>query len=773
MNATRPPVSSDDMALDLSRLIQAIGGALRWLLPLVLIVGGVFFLALQLVPSKYKGEAKVLIESTDGKFPGATRGVEEERALLDAEGISSQVQLLMSADLGRRVAKRLDLAAVPEFRDAIAGSALDDLFSLIGLSSDMSRSSVEEKVLKHYYENLEIYRLEGSRVIAVEYSAEDPELAAAVANTILDEYIALQASAKRETTEVAATAMEPQIQQLQREVQAARKAVADYRSRADLLVGKDNLTLNQQQLADISSKYSAAQAEKAEAQAKADLLRGLLNSGGSFDTASDVLNSQLIQRLREQEVAIQSRIAELSITLLPNHPQLKALNSQLAGYERQIRAEVRKVLVGLENDAKVSSQQADALEKRLKELKAAAASSNADQVKLSELEREANAKASQLDTLMSSFREADMRLRAQALPADARIISRASIPVEPYAPKVLAITIISALVTFVLGCAYVILGEFLSGNVLYPVGEEGNAPMHPTQVQMPGANWNGRYEAGGPAAYSMTGSFSGFDASRAAKMDPESEVEEEEPAAPRRSRRSRNSGPEAAGQRSADPMRQRADYDRETTPDWGADTDYDDEWNAVPAGMTDAADRIDGRTVVLSVDEAEASQALALELARKASGAGDAVLFLEMFPEVDDPRAAPGFSDLVAGVSAFSKVIYRDPESEVHIIEAGRLPIDDRSARSARFGKALEAVFQTYDTVVVNLGTIDGSLASARLLGLADKILVTSAGGDYGRELDSAANLLARNTGAPVEVVRPANGRAAGRKSRKKAGRAA
>ncbi|WP_346896056.1 GumC family protein [uncultured Roseibium sp.] len=771
MNATRPPVSSDDMALDLSRLMQAIGGALRWLLPLVLIVGGAFFLALQFVPSKYKGEAKVLIESTDGKFPGATRGVEEERALLDAEGVSSQVQLLMSADLARRVAKRLDLAAVPEFKAAIAGSVLDDVFSLIGLSSDTSRSSVEEKVLKHYYENLEIYRLEGSRVIAVEYSAEDPELAAAVANTILDEYIALQASVKRESTEVAATAMEPQIQQLQREVQAARKAVADYRSRADLLVGKDNLTLNQQQLADISSKYSAAQAKKAEAQAKADLLRGLLNSGGSLDTASDVLNSLLIQRLREQEVAIQSKIAELSITLLPNHPQLRALNSQLEGYKKQIRSEVRKVLAGLENDAKVSSQQAAALEERLKELKTAAANSNADQVKLSELEREANAKASQLDTLMSSFREADMRLRAQALPADARIISRASIPVEPYAPKVLAITIISALVTFVLGCAYVILGEFLSGNVLYPVGEEGNAPLRPTQVQMPGANWNSRYDAEGPPAYSMTGSFSGFDAPPAAKAEPE--LEEEKPAARRRSRRSRNSDPVAAARRPVDPVREHSDYDRDTAPDWVVDTNYDDEWDAAPTGMPDAAELIDGRTVVLSVDEAEASQTLALELARKASGAGDTVLFLEVFPGVDDPRAAPGFSDLVAGVSAFSKVIYRDPESGVHIIEAGRLSIDDRSARSGRFGKALEAVFRTYDTVVVNLGTIDGSLASARLLGLADKILVTSAGGDYGRELDSAANLLARNTGAPVEVIEPAGGKASRKRSRKGAGRAA
>jgi succinoglycan biosynthesis transport protein ExoP len=488
MNTTNTPASSDDMALDLGRLLSAIGSSLKWLLPLVFIVAGCVFVALSFMPSKFRGEAKVLIESTDAKFPGAARGVEGERALLDAEGVASQVQLLMSADLARRVAKKLDLASEPEFEATRGGSLISDALAMLGLSSRESRSSVEEKVLKHYYKNIEVFRLEGSRVIAVRYSAQNPELAASVANMVVDEYISLQTRAKRDTTEVAATAMEPQIEQLRKEVQASRKAVEDFRARADLLIGTDNLTLNQRQLADISSQYSAAQAKSAESQAKADLVRELLNSGGSLETASDVLSSQLIQRLRERQVALQSNIAELSITLLPNHPQLKALNSQLADYNRQIRGEARKVLVGLENDAKLARQQAAALEGRLNELKSAAARSNADQVRLNELEREANAKASQLDTLLTSFRDADMRLRAQALPADARIISRASVPIEPYAPKVMAITIISALVTFVLGCAFVILREFLSGNVLYPTTRA--MPLQRNEAIPVGANWN-------------------------------------------------------------------------------------------------------------------------------------------------------------------------------------------------------------------------------------------------------------------------------------------
>ncbi len=97
MSTTRGAVHEDDMALDLAGLLRVLGGAMRWLLPLVLIVAAGTFVVLQFVPAKYKGEARILIESKDSDYPGRTRGVEEERAVLDNEGVASQVQLLMTS----------------------------------------------------------------------------------------------------------------------------------------------------------------------------------------------------------------------------------------------------------------------------------------------------------------------------------------------------------------------------------------------------------------------------------------------------------------------------------------------------------------------------------------------------------------------------------------------------------------------------------------------------------------------------------------------------
>lgn len=808
MNAERQTHSEDDMALDLGGLLRTIGRSLGWLVPLTLFVTVVVFLGLQFVAPKYKGEARLIIESTDN-LPGASRGQEEERALLDSEGVVSQVQLLKSADLARRVANKLNLAAIPEFDAKDDGSLVNLLLSLVGFGNETEGNSEEERVLKHYYENLEIYRLEGSRVIAVDYTAESPVLAAKVANTIVDEYLSVQSSAKRQTTEQASAALEPQIVELRREVQAARQAVSDFRARADLLIGADNIPLNQQQLAETSTAYSDAQSSKAEAQAKADLIRELLNSGGSLETASDVLNSALIQRLRERQVEIQSNIAELSITLLPNHPQLKALQSQLGDYDRQIRSEARKILQGLENDAKVQDQRAKALGARLEELKTAAAKSNADQARLAELEREANAKAAQLDQLLLSFQEADSRLRAQVLPADARIISRSSVPVEPDSPKIIASTIIAALVTFILGCAFVLMREFLNGNALYRMqdGSSEGQRVAPRMDERPQSGLQDTVRAENPGwggGYGQTvasyridpGEWNKADTHRDAEPSvPETTASIDEPTEETVPEQTPEPQPQPQPQASEKTQRpkgrigilsgklrgrkMKTGYDHDVSPDWVGDMRGSKETEAEVSGAevapvpvvsasktsrqakredqlkTTHADDVEaaGRVVVLSVDDEALSHELAFDLIRKAAGRGKSSLIMEVFPDQTNLKGAEGFSDIVAGTAPFAKVVYRDAGSKAHIIEAGRVEITDEMVNSERFKLALEAIKSTYETVVVDLGAIDGSLASARMLSFADRVLIAASAPDHGHELQSAANLLAHNTGAKVEVV--------------------
>ena len=118
---------------------------------------------------------------------------------LDAEAVTSQVQLLLSRDLAREIIKKNKLAERPEFDPVLQGlSPLKSLLALFGIGRDPFSLTPEERVLDAYYERFTAYAVDKSRVIVIEFQSRDPELAARVANSIAEGYLVLQQNARQE-----------------------------------------------------------------------------------------------------------------------------------------------------------------------------------------------------------------------------------------------------------------------------------------------------------------------------------------------------------------------------------------------------------------------------------------------------------------------------------------------------------------------------------------------------------------------------------------------
>src|SRR6185503_260191 len=88
-----------------------------------------------------------------------------------------------------------------------------------------------------------------------------------------------------------------------------------------------------------------------------------------IDATPEVLKSELVGRLIEQRVQVQRQLAELSATLLPSHPRIKQLNSELADVREQIRDEAIKIAKSLENEAQIASAREASLRGSLNDVK--------------------------------------------------------------------------------------------------------------------------------------------------------------------------------------------------------------------------------------------------------------------------------------------------------------------------------------------------------------------------------------------------------------------
>ncbi|MCX8998958.1 exopolysaccharide transport family protein [Rhizobiaceae bacterium BDR2-2] len=664
--------NSQDVDIDLIQLFRAIWERRKTVLAVTVLAAGVAFAGASSLDRQYKAETRLLIEPRVLAAESAAGGA----GLPDELAISSQVQLLQSTDLIKQVARDLKLFDIDEFDGGGSGGIL----SLIGLGGGDGELAPEERSIKAFRERLTVYQAPGSRVVAIEFSSKDPKLSAEVANKMAEVYLALQSGAKLDTSSDTARWLEPEIANLRDKVREAEKKVADYRASFDLLQTSETSTVATQQLNDISAELTRVRGERASAEARAEHVRTTLAAGGDTESLGEIVAAPVIQRLKEQEATIQSQIADLSTSLLEGHPRLKGLRGQLSGVREQIRAETRRVLASLDNEATVTRLREQQLTAQLNRMKAESARAGESEVELKALEREAAAQRQLLETYLARYREAASRMDPNAAPADARVISRAVEPREAAFPKVVPITIVAALAGFILAAVFVMLAELFSGRALRPLieaEEEAGDAVEAEPVPQPVA----------PESAARTGAM--------ARLP----VVEEAPSA------------------SVIP-------ETETGP-----VDNEFSLNGVAAAI--ARGDYDGVPVVAVSPEGDEGSALTVEMARRLAAGGLRVLVMDLTgtgtPTVlaTERLDLPGLTDLLTGEAAFSDIIHPDLHSRAHIVPQGTADLHDALRSIERLPMILSALTEAYERVIVECGSVSGEDVGKLLRGRKALVLIT------------------------------------------------
>src|SRR5438105_8103269 len=283
------------------------------------------------------------------------------------------------------------------------------------MCSESYSDTPEEHLLDANFKRITTYAVDKSRVVVIEFQSRDPELAARVANSIAEGYLVLQQGARQEQAKSAGQWLSGEIDNLRKKVAEAESRVEDFRSKASLFVGTNNTILSNQQMGELNTQLNNARALKSDAEAKARLIREMLQSGKPIE-ATEVVNSELIRRLSEQRVTLRAQLAEQSSTLLDNHPRIKELKAQLADLDHQIRDEAGKISRSLDNDARIAGGRVESLSASLDQLKKQASSSNGQDVQLRALEREAKAQRDLLESYLAKYREANTRENIDTAP---------------------------------------------------------------------------------------------------------------------------------------------------------------------------------------------------------------------------------------------------------------------------------------------------------------------------------------------------------------------
>ncbi|MBY2909190.1 GumC family protein [Rhizobium leguminosarum] len=659
-----------DVDIDLGQLVRAVWARRLRILTITLVGAGVAFAGAKIMSPQYRTETRILIEPRAPAF-ASTQQINDASAgpLMDELNIASQVQLLQSADLLKKVINDLKLYNLPEFDDAASGSAMSSILVKLHLKKNPLENPPEERVIDAFVERLQVYQVPGSRVIGINFTSKDPKLAAAIPNAMANVYLSTQSGAKLDSNSEATRWLEPEIEGLRRKVSEAEKKVAEYRTAHGLLQTNGTTTFPAQQLNDISAELTRVRGDKANAEARAQAVRNALSSGEASDTLPDIMSSQAIQRLKGTESGLQSQISDLQTSLLNNHPRLKSLRAQLSDIRTQIRQETQKILASIENESKVADLRASELERQSDTVQATSARAGEDEVGLNALEREANAQRQLLETYLVRYREAASRADSNSSPADARIVSKAVEPVDPYFPKMVPIVVVAAVATLIMSAIVIMLAELFSGRALRPTdlaSETIEAEAVVEEKHIPQATPIAA-TAGKPVQPSML----------AVVAEEEDTIEDVKV----------------------------ADEAPEDEPE------DDNEFS-----VASVADYLTGSRAPLAIaisPTGDSGSAATVSLTRMLADAGHRVILIDMtgsgYPTelmAEDP-AALGVTDLLCGEAAFGDTIHGDRLSDAHLIPRGQSDVRRAMRGVDRLSLLLDALAAAYDLVVVECGSAD------------------------------------------------------------------
>ena len=470
-----PSAGGSEDELDIAFFLRLLRRRVWFLLSLcILITGLAWLIIIQLVPT-YTATSFVMLER------GKQNVVDIDAVLsglpTDKEAIQSEVEVLLSRDLARRVVEQLSLAKRPEFNPSLRQPGLiqsvldienwmpEALLSVLytGIADELTEKATEEErqdisVVDNFLEQLSVKARGTSRVIGISFESEAPRLAARVANVLADLYLVQQLEAKYEATRRATSWLNTRLAGLKVRVERAEQSVEAFRAQAGLVRGAST-TVASQQITELNTELVLARTKRAEAQARLRQVERLLASASGVESSAEVLASQLIQRLQEQLAEVLRRRAELSAEFGAKHPKMIQVRAEADDLERKIEREVKKVIQSLRNEVAVAQAGEQTLQANMDQLESRASGLSGKEVKLRALQREANAERALYERFLSRFKETGAQEDLQQ--TDARIISKADVPVEKSFPKTAPMLGGALIFSLLFGIAMVILLEQL------------------------------------------------------------------------------------------------------------------------------------------------------------------------------------------------------------------------------------------------------------------------------------------------------------------------
>lgn len=429
----------------------------------------------------YQAQARLLIENERSTaIPGLT--TTSDAFYEDPEPYyQTQYKILKGRDLARRVVRRLNLGAVPEFNGTAAApptplTLVHDLktrlLGLFGFTPPApiepprpDESADESALVGAFLGRVDVEPVRGSRLVDVFFQSTTPAFAAQAANALAEEYVNQNLELKLQSTDNMLEWLDKELANQQKKVEDSERALAEYRDRQNAMSLDDKQNIVLARLNQLNDAVTKAKTARVQKESLYNQIKSL-PPGANVDTLAVIAQNPTIQSLKAKLTDLQRQKTQLSERYGDKHPAIQAVNAQLADAQQQLDAETRRALVTVQNDYQSAVLEEQTLSRSLDAAKADAMDLNRKSIDYGVMEREAKSNRQVYEALLQ--REKELRVSSNSRSNNVRIVDRAEVPKSPMTPGGRRTWLMSLTVGLILAIGVVFGLDYMNDTIKTP-----------------------------------------------------------------------------------------------------------------------------------------------------------------------------------------------------------------------------------------------------------------------------------------------------------------
>jgi len=380
-------------------------------------------------PHRFTAVTEILIEPTDLRAVANEATPSSQSTDTQLLQVDSQVRVLTSDDVLRRVVDAEGLAHDPEFTrgPSLLRAWLDDISAALGRRQALAKPDPSLAALNEFRRHVQAKRAERTYVVDVSVNSEEPAKAARLANAVAQAYLTEQTDVRADAARQVSRSLTGRLNELKQSVQNAEDRVQAFKASHNI-VGANGQLVNEQQLADLNNQLAPARARTAAAKARLDQIEAVQRSKADVGAFPEAVQSQTITALRSQYAEVMRHEAEQTTSLGERHPAVIEIHAQAERLKRMIADEVNRIALAARADYEGAKANEDLLARNVDALKQSTLATNAAMVTLRELERDVQASRAVYEAFLVRARETGEQERLDT--KNIQVISKADLPLN-------------------------------------------------------------------------------------------------------------------------------------------------------------------------------------------------------------------------------------------------------------------------------------------------------------------------------------------------------